>query len=70
MTPAFNGHAIIGAIAADRAKAISADPAKEAVILVAHGPVPDDDNSKWLDDMSVSGGAGPTGRRRLPRLTT
>lgn len=53
MTPAFNNHAIIGAIAADRAKSISADPAKEAVILVAHGPVPDDDNQKWLADMAV-----------------
>lgn len=56
MTPAFNNHAIIGAIAADRAKSISADPAKEAVILVAHGPVPDDDNQKWLADMAVLAG--------------
>ena len=53
MTPAFNRHEIIGAIAADRARSISANPANEAVILVAHGPVPDDDNQKWLDDLSV-----------------
>jgi sirohydrochlorin ferrochelatase len=53
MTPAFNRHAIIGAIAADRAKSISANPSSEAVILVAHGPVPDDDNRKWLEDMAV-----------------
>ena len=53
MTPAFNRHPLIGAIAADRAKAISTAPASEAVILVAHGPVPEDDNRKWLDDMAV-----------------
>jgi sirohydrochlorin ferrochelatase len=53
MAPAFNRHEIIGAILADRAKSISADPSKEAVIVVAHGPVPDDDNRKWLDDMAV-----------------
>ena len=53
MTPAFNRHAIIGAIAADRAKGISTTPPNEAVILVAHGPVPDEDNRRWLDDMSV-----------------
>lgn len=53
MTPAFNRHALIGAIAADRAKSISTSPESEAVILVAHGPVPEDDNRKWLDDMAV-----------------
>ena len=53
MTPAFNRHALIGVIAADRAKSISTSPVSEAVILVAHGPVPEDDNKKWLDDMAV-----------------
>jgi sirohydrochlorin ferrochelatase len=53
ITPAFNRHPLIGAIAADRARSISTTPASEAVILVAHGPVPDDDNRKWLDDMAV-----------------
>ena len=53
MTAAFNRHPLIGAIAADRAKSISAAPASEAVIIVAHGPVPDDENRKWLDDMAV-----------------
>lgn len=53
MTAAFNRHAIIGNILADRAKAISSQPASEAVILVAHGPVPEDDNRKWLEDMAV-----------------
>ena len=53
MTPAFNRHQIISAIVADRARSISIDPSNEAVILVAHGPVPDEDNRRWLDDMSV-----------------
>jgi hypothetical protein len=56
MTPAFNRHPLIGAIAADRARSISKTPESEAVILVAHGPVPEDDNRKWLDDMSVLAG--------------
>jgi sirohydrochlorin ferrochelatase len=53
MTPAFNRHPLIGAIVADRARSISTAPEQEAVILVAHGPVPDDDNRRWLDDMAV-----------------
>lgn len=56
MTPAFNRHPVIGRIAADRARSISTDPANEAVILVAHGPVPEDDNRRWLDDMAVLAG--------------
>ena len=56
MTPAFNRHPIIGGITADRAKSISTSPSSEAVILVAHGPVPDDDNRRWLDDMAVLAG--------------
>lgn len=53
MTPAFNRHPIIAQIVADRARSISKAPATEAVILVAHGPVPDEDNRRWLDDMKV-----------------
>lgn len=53
MTPAFNRHPLIAQIAADRACSISTNPAGEAVILVAHGPVPEDDNQRWLDDMRV-----------------
>jgi sirohydrochlorin ferrochelatase len=53
MTAALNRHPLIGAIVADRAKSISRAPETEAVILVAHGPVPDDDNRRWLDDMGA-----------------
>jgi len=53
MTPALNRHPLIGAIVADRARSISVTPQTEAVIVVAHGPVPDEDNRRWLDDMAV-----------------
>lgn len=53
MTPALNRHPLIGAIVADRARSISVEPQAEAVIVVAHGPVPDDDNRRWLEDMAV-----------------
>jgi hypothetical protein len=53
MTAALNRHPLVGAIVADRARSISAAPEKEAVILVAHGPVPDEDNRRWLEDMAV-----------------
>jgi len=56
MTPAFNRHPLIAQIVVDRARSISTAPATEAVILVAHGPVPDDDNRRWLDDMAVLAG--------------
>lgn len=52
MTEALNRHPLVGAILADRTRAISTDPQSEAVILVAHGPVPDDDNRRWLEDMA------------------
>ena len=53
MAGALDRHRIVGEILTDRAKGISQSPAQEAVILVAHGPVPDDDNTRWLSDMSV-----------------
>ena len=53
MTPALNRHPLVAQIVADRARSISANPAAEAVILVAHGPVPDEDNRRWLADMAV-----------------
>lgn len=53
MTAALNGHPLIGQVVIDRARSISTAPEKEAVILVAHGPVPDDDNQRWLDDMAT-----------------
>lgn len=48
MTPALDAHPIVAEIVALRAAAISHEPASEAVILVAHGPVADDENERWL----------------------
>lgn len=57
MTPALNSHPYVAAIAVDRARAISTAPAQEAVVLVAHGPVPDEDNRRWLQELAVIAGA-------------
>jgi sirohydrochlorin ferrochelatase len=54
MTDALNAHRVVGEILATRATAISRDAAHESVIIVAHGPVPEDDNRRWLADMRVS----------------
>lgn len=51
MTPALDDHALVAAILVDRATSISTAPEREAVVLVAHGPVPDADNALWLNDM-------------------
>ena len=53
MTPALNDHPIVADILASRARAISRDPAKEALIIVAHGPNEDDDNRRWLADLAA-----------------
>ncbi len=53
MTAALNRHQLVGQILADRARSISTSPATESVILVAHGPVPEEDNRRWLGDMAV-----------------
>jgi sirohydrochlorin cobaltochelatase len=50
---ALDHHRIVADILHDRAASISHDPAHEVVVLVAHGPVPDNENKLWLDDMSV-----------------
>jgi sirohydrochlorin ferrochelatase len=51
MTDALNAHPLVADILLSRAQAMSRAPEREAVILVAHGPVPDDDNARWLADM-------------------
>jgi sirohydrochlorin ferrochelatase len=53
MTAALNDHPIAAEILATRARAISMDPAREAVIVVAHGPDEDEDNRRWLADMAA-----------------
>ncbi len=53
MASALDHHRIVADILRERAASISRDPSHEAVILVAHGPVPDDENKLWLGDMSL-----------------
>jgi len=51
MTEALNDHPIVADILMSRIEALSLDPAAEVVIVVAHGPVADDENAKWLADL-------------------
>jgi hypothetical protein len=51
MTSALNDHPIVADILASRARAISRDPANEALIIAAHGPNEEGDNRRWLADM-------------------
>jgi sirohydrochlorin ferrochelatase len=51
MTGALGRHRLVGEILATRAQSISKDAPSEAVILVAHGPVKDDENARWVEDM-------------------
>ena len=51
MTPALDSHPTVAAILLSRALSISQQPAREAVILVAHGPVSDEENARWVAEM-------------------
>ena len=51
MTSALNDHPIVADILASRARTISREPAREALVVVAHGPNEEDDNRRWLADM-------------------
>jgi sirohydrochlorin ferrochelatase len=53
MTPALDADPVVAEILLSRAKAISKVPARETVVLVAHGPVSDEDNHAWLRDMGA-----------------
>lgn len=53
MASALDHHRIVADILRDRAASISHDPAHEVVLLVAHGPVPEDENKLWLVDMDI-----------------
>ncbi len=52
MTPALNDHPIVADILTDRARSISRKAEEEAVVIVAHGPVGDEENRRWLSDMA------------------
>lgn len=53
MASALNRNPLVADILLSRAKSMSRDPEHEVVVVVAHGPVSDDENSKWLADMGA-----------------
>lgn len=53
LAAALDHHPVVAEILADRASSISRDPEHEVVILVAHGPVAEEENKLWLNDMSI-----------------
>ena len=53
MAAALDHHPVVAEILKDRASSISRDSAHEVVVLIAHGPVPDDENKQWLNDMGL-----------------
>ena len=48
MTHALDDHPLVAEVLLDRAMALSDAPSQETVILVAHGPVADEDDLRWL----------------------
>ncbi len=52
MTSALDDHPKVAEILTARAKALGGTPENEVVIVVAHGPVDEASNRKWLADMS------------------
>ncbi len=53
MASALGGHPVVAEILLQRARDISREPRKEVVVVVAHGPVSDKENDRWLADMRV-----------------
>ena len=53
ISPALNAHELVGEILLSRAVDISRKPENEVVVIVAHGPVGDEENGRWLADMRV-----------------
>jgi sirohydrochlorin ferrochelatase len=52
MTRALNDHPVVAEILASRARSISRNPVEEAIVIVAHGPTGEEENRRWLGDMS------------------
>jgi sirohydrochlorin ferrochelatase len=53
MSAALDRHQILADILVDRAAAISHNPVKEELVLVAHGPNEEAENSLWLADLTA-----------------
>ncbi|MGH9159695.1 MAG: TonB-dependent receptor domain-containing protein [Vicinamibacteraceae bacterium] len=52
---AMDDHPVVADILADRARALSRDPANEALVIVAHGPNADDDAARWHETIERLG---------------
>jgi sirohydrochlorin cobaltochelatase len=57
MTSALDAHPIVCDIIADRARAMSLNPEREAIVLVAHGPNEEQENQRWLQSLDEIGRA-------------
>lgn len=66
---ALNDDSHLSAVIANRASTISKDPAREDLILVAHGPNGDEDDLLWLKDLSTHARRIPTPFRNIHLLT-
>jgi sirohydrochlorin ferrochelatase len=53
MTAALDRHPLVAEILLSRAQDLSRSPGQEVVVVVAHGPVSDAENAKWLSDMGA-----------------
>lgn len=53
MGAALDRHPLVADILLSRGQTISREPAREVVVIVAHGPVSDDNNALWLADMGA-----------------
>jgi sirohydrochlorin ferrochelatase len=51
MTAALGRHPLVADILLARAASISRNPTREVAVVVAHGPVRDEENDLWLADM-------------------
>jgi hypothetical protein len=51
LASALDDDPVVASILTDRAKALSTDQPHEVAIIVAHGPVEDDENARWLKNM-------------------
>ncbi|MCI0490118.1 MAG: CbiX/SirB N-terminal domain-containing protein [Blastocatellia bacterium] len=71
MTQALDNHPTVAAILLSRALGISQQPAREVVILVAHGPVSDKENDRWMAEMKslAEQMKGGSGFKRIDYLT-
>lgn len=56
MTAALDAHPLVAEILLSRARGVSKEPAHETVVVVAHGPVSDEENNRWLADMASLAG--------------